>query len=106
MKLIESDDEFVTEKKFYVYLLKCADNSLYCGYTDSPQKRLEKHNKGIGAKYTMSRRPVELVYLEEHLTKQAAMHRECEIKKLSRSEKLVLVKNYEQKMYVDIKIDR
>ncbi len=86
--------KFSSEKKHYVYLLKCRDNSLYCGYTNSPEKRLSAHNSGKGAKYTKSRLPVELVYLEEYCEKSEAMRRECEIKRFTREEKLDLVKGY------------
>ena len=76
---------------FYVYLLECSDSTLYCGYTDNIEKRLTVHNSGKGAKYTRSRLPVKLVYKEEFDTKHDAMHREAEIKKLSRKEKLALI---------------
>ena len=73
------------------YILKCADNTLYTGWTTDLQKRLNAHNQGKGAKYTRSRRPVELVYYEEFSTKQEAMRRERAIKCLSRAEKLELI---------------
>ena len=76
---------------YYVYLLKCSDGSFYCGYTDNVEKRVETHNSGKGAKYTRSRRPVELVYFEKFDTKGAAMKRECEIKKLTREQKSELI---------------
>lgn len=74
----------------YTYLLKCADGTLYCGWTNDPQKRLAAHNAGTASKYTASRRPVEMVYLEEKETKQEAMKREAAIKKLKRKDKLKL----------------
>ena len=74
----------------YKYLLKCADGTLYCGWTTDPQKRLAAHNDGTASKYTASRRPVEMVYLEEKETKQEAMKREAAIKKLKRKDKLKL----------------
>ena len=81
---------------FYTYILKCRDNSFYCGYTTDIERRLNEHNMGNGAKYTKPRLPVELVYLEELETKSQAMKRECEIKKLSRKQKLKLVgENYD-----------
>lgn len=75
----------------YTYILRCADGTLYCGWTNDLEKRLIAHNAGLGAKYTKSRRPVELVYHEEHETKEAAMRREFRIKRLSRREKLALI---------------
>ena len=76
---------------FFVYLLRCSDNSLYCGWTTDLEKRIEAHNSGRGAKYTKSRHPVELVYSEECESKSAAMKREWFIKhKMTREEKLKL----------------
>ncbi len=76
----------------FVYLLRCSDNSLYCGWTIDLEKRIEAHNSGRGAKYTKSRRPVELVYSEECESKSAAMKREWFIKhKMTREEKLKLI---------------
>ena len=76
----------------YTYILKCKDETLYTGWTNDIEKRLEAHNAGKGAKYTRSRRPVELVYLEQIETKEEAMRREGEIKQLSRTEKWKLIK--------------
>jgi len=75
----------------YTYLLECADGSLYCGWTNDPEHRLRAHNAGKGGKYTRSRRPVRLVYLERFETKQEAMQREYRIKHMSRAEKLSLI---------------
>ena len=74
-----------------VYLLRCADGTLYCGWTTDTEKRLETHNSGHGAKYTRSRLPVELVYLESFPDRREAMRREWEIKQMSRAEKLLLI---------------
>ena len=74
----------------YTYLLKCADGTLYCGWTNDPEKRLAAHNAGTASKYTAARRPVEIVYLEEKETKKEAMKREAAIKKLKRKDKLKL----------------
>lgn len=78
---------------YYVYMLKCADGSLYTGYTNDLQKRVGVHNSGRGAKYTKSRLPVRLVYSEEHESKSSALKREAEIKKLTRAQKEKLIKN-------------
>lgn len=75
----------------YTYLLKCADGTLYCGWTNHLEHRLKAHNDGKGARYTKSRRPVELIYYEEYETRQEAMRREAAIKKLSREQKLELI---------------
>lgn len=80
----------------YVYILKCGDNSLYTGWTNNLQRRVEVHSKGKGAKYTKARLPVELVYYEEHEDKIFAMKREYGIKKLTRSEKLSLIWNFQK----------
>ena len=76
---------------FYVYILRCADDTLYTGYTDDPERRLRVHNAGKGAKYTRSRLPVELVYRETLEDKSAALRRELEIKGLTREKKLALI---------------
>lgn len=75
----------------YTYLLQCADGSLYCGWTNHLEERVLAHNQGKGAKYTKSRRPVELVYWEIFATRQEAMKREVAIKKLTRAQKNQLV---------------
>lgn len=75
----------------YTYIVKCSDETLYTGWTNNLEKRLEAHNSGKGAKYTKTRRPVELVYFEEYDTKQEAMKREYAIKQLSRQKKLALI---------------
>ena len=74
-----------------VYILRCYDGTLYTGYTTDLIRRLEAHQSGKGAKYTRSRRPVELVYQEELTDKSGALQREAAIKKLSRAEKLLLI---------------
>ena len=75
----------------YTYLLRCSDGTLYCGWTDNIEKRLAAHNSGKASKYTRSRLPTELVYYETFETKQEAMSREAQIKRLSRRQKLALV---------------
>lgn len=78
---------------FYVYLLECSDGTLYCGYTNDTKKRLAAHNSGKGAKYTKPRLPVKLVYQEQLPTKSEALKREAAIKKLTRQQKIELIKN-------------
>ena len=79
-------------KEWYVYILKCADNSLYTGITVDKERRILEHNKSNkGAKYTRSRRPVTLVYFETYENRSSASKRESEIKKLTRSQKLMLI---------------
>ncbi len=80
----------------YVYLLRCADDSLYCGWTTDLEGRIRAHNEGTGAKYTKSRRPVELVYVEEYENRHEALSREWHIKRLSRAEKLHLLEKAEE----------
>ncbi|MDD6106477.1 MAG: GIY-YIG nuclease family protein [Ruminococcus sp.] len=76
----------------YTYMVKCADGTLYTGWTTSVEKRLKAHNEGHpGAKYTRAKRPVELVYYEGYATKEEAMSREYAIKQLTRKEKLALM---------------
>lgn len=77
----------------YTYMVECSDGSLYTGWTNDLEKRIEAHNSGKGAKYTKTRLPVHLVYYEEFLTKEDAMSREYRIKRLSRTEKLNLIES-------------
>ena len=79
------------EKKFYVYILRCKDNSLYTGYTVNIDKRLEKHNIGKASKYTRARLPVKLLYYEECKTKSEALVRDKTIKKLKKNQKEKLI---------------
>ena len=77
----------------YVYILRCADGSLYTGWTNDLEKRLKAHNSGTASKYTRTRLPAELVYFEECESKEAAMSREWHIKRLRRAEKLLLIES-------------
>ena len=76
---------------YYVYILRCADGTLYTGWTTDIKARVEAHNAGTGAKYTRGRVPVTLVYQENLPDKQSAMRREWTMKQLTRQEKLVLI---------------
>jgi len=80
-----------TDRLFYAYLLRCADGSLYAGYTVDPDARLKSHNSGRGAKYTRSRLPVSMVYLEAFPTKHEAMSREAAFKRMTKAKKEALV---------------
>ncbi|MBQ1876216.1 MAG: GIY-YIG nuclease family protein [Selenomonas sp.] len=75
----------------YTYIVRCADGSLYTGWTDDLEKRVAAHNAGKGAKYTRSRRPVTLVYHETFATPREAMSREWHLKRLTRAQKLALI---------------
>lgn len=77
----------------YVYVLSCADDTLYTGYTTEVARRVAEHDAGEGAKYTRGRTPVELVHVESLESKSAAMSREYAIKQLSRTEKERLVES-------------
>ena len=77
----------------YTYILRCKDDSLYTGWTNDIEKRLENHRDGRGAKYTRGRGPLELVYLEVHETKSEAMQGEVYIKRLSKSDKMELIRD-------------
>ena len=84
------------EDNYSVYMVCCADNSLYTGIAVDVEKRIEVHNSGKGAKYTRSRLPVSLVYKEEGFTKSEALKRELEIKDLTRKEKEALIQGSKQ----------
>ena len=75
----------------YTYILRCADGSLYTGWTNDLDKRIQEHKTGRGGKYTRAHAPVELVYYESFDTKNEAMSREWHIKQLTRKQKLALI---------------
>lgn len=74
----------------FCYILECADGTYYTGWTTNPERRLTQHNKGVGARYTKTRLPVKLVYLEPQPDKKTAMKRERAIKALPRKKKIEL----------------
>ncbi len=74
----------------FCYILECADGTYYTGWTTDPERRVTQHNKGIGARYTKTRRPVKMVYLEEQPDKITALKRERAIKALPRKKKMEL----------------
>lgn len=82
----------------FVYMLRCKDGSLYTGWTNDLEHRLAMHNSGRGAKYTRGRGPLELVYSEELPDKEAALRRECDIKKLRREQKLALLQTWQARI--------
>ena len=75
----------------YTYILRCADGSLYTGWTNDLDRRIKAHKAGRGGKYTRAHAPVELVYCESFDTKNEAMRREWHIKQLKRKQKLALI---------------
>ena len=79
------------DKKYYIYVVKCKDGTLYTGYTNDVFRRLRVHNEGKGAKYTKARRPVELLYYESFATKSEAMKQEVAFKRKTRIEKLAYI---------------
>ena len=84
------------ENKAYMYVLKCADGSLYTGYTTDVERRLKTHNAGKGAKYTRARLPVTLLYQEAFPDKASAMSAEALFKKKTRQAKLEYIKERNQ----------
>lgn len=91
------DIYFGPNHKAYMYVLKCADGSLYTGYTTDLDKRLATHNAGKGAKYTKSRLPVDLLYYETFNHKNAAMSAEAKFKLKTRDEKLEYIQEHKNK---------
>jgi putative endonuclease len=81
----------------YCYILQCADETFYTGWTTDPERRVAQHNKGVGAKYTRTRRPVKLVYLETQPSRTEAMRRELAIKQMRRAQKSRLIVEYANK---------
>jgi putative endonuclease len=86
--VIGNQKDNVGPMSWKVYLLKCSDNSLYCGISNDIETRVSKHNSGIGAKYTRSRLPVELIAVSRDLTKNEALKLEHYIKQLQPCEKV------------------
>ncbi|MBV6397431.1 MAG: hypothetical protein HFACDABA_03045 [Anaerolineales bacterium] len=76
---------------FFCYILECSDGTYYTGWTTDPARREKQHNAGRGARYTRMKRPVKLVYVEELLSRNAALKRERAIKAMPRGKKLLLV---------------
>lgn len=85
-----------TNTSHYFYVLLCADDTFYGGYTIDPERRLTQHNNGTGAKYTRvkKRQPMTMIYKEAFDTKRAAMQAEYAFKQLARHEKERFLKNY------------
>jgi putative endonuclease len=75
----------------FVYLLRCADGTLYCGWSTDPERRLRQHLAGTASRYTRRRLPVELVYTQEFDTRSEAMREEIRIKRLPRADKRALI---------------
>lgn len=80
-----------TCKPWFVYLLKCSDQTLYCGSTNNLERRLKEHNRGSAARYTRGRGPVSVVYVEKQPTLLSARRREQQIKGLTKLEKIDLI---------------
>jgi putative endonuclease len=75
----------------FVYLLRCADKTLYCGWSTDPARRLQEHQAGSASRYTRSRRPVELVWTSKFSSRSEAMRQEARIRRLSAAEKRRLI---------------
>lgn len=78
---------------YYVYIVECSDKTLYTGITVDVDRRMDEHNSGaLGAKYTSARRPVKILYTKKYKDRSTASKEEYRIKKLSRAQKLQLIK--------------
>lgn len=84
----------MSRRGWIVYILRCADDTLYTGITTDLEARLKKHGEGRGARYTKGREPYKIVFSEQHPDKSSAAKRESVIKKMTRSQKLALIKQY------------
>ncbi|EFV98873.1 GIY-YIG catalytic domain protein [Streptococcus australis ATCC 700641] len=89
---------FIMGTKAYMYVVQCADGTLYTGYTTDIERRIKTHNAGKGAKYTRPRLPVTLIYQESFPDKRAAMSAEALFKRKSREEKLTYIKHQQSKL--------
>jgi len=90
----------MNDKKWVVYLVRCSENSLYCGISNDIKSRLMEHNSGKGAKYTRSRRPVELVGISPEMTKSEALKIEYRIKQLPPDKKISELTRKENKITI------
>jgi putative endonuclease len=93
---LHNREPLMKEKQNITYILRCSDGTLYTGWTNHLDKRVKDHNAGRGARYTRGRGPVELAYQEKYDTKQEAMQREAQIKKMTRKEKEKLIEAYQK----------
>ena len=94
------------DKNWTVYMLECADGTLYTGITDDLERRLRAHSTGRGAKYTRGRGPLKLRYLESVPDKSTALKREHALKQLRRSEKMAIIQEKEREIKSLLEIDR
>ena len=94
------------DKNWTVYMLECADGTLYTGITDDLEHRLRAHSTGRGAKYTRGRGPLKLRYLESVPDKSTALKREHALKQLRRSEKMAIIQEKEREIKSLLEIDR
>ena len=94
------------DKNWTVYMLECADGTLYTGITDDLGRRLRAHNEGRGAKYTRGRGPLKLRYLESVPDKSTALKREHALKQLRRSEKMAIIQEKEREIKSLLEINR
>jgi predicted GIY-YIG superfamily endonuclease len=84
--------DFSSSNDFFVYIIRCADNSLYVGHTCDVENRIKAHNEGRGALWTACRRPVVLVYREQHGSEENAVARERQLKRWTHNKKLALIR--------------
>lgn len=89
---MRSKAKFRRSGKFHVYIVRCADNTYYTGYTPDLKRRVKLHNSGRGAKYTRDRRPVKLIWSKKYKYFKPAFISEKRIKRLTRKQKITLVK--------------
>ena len=79
----------------FCYIVECSDGSYYTGWTTDPQRREQQHNRGSGARYTSTRRPVRMVYVETQPDRASAMRRELKLKTLTHAQKKKLIQNFQ-----------
>ena len=86
------------DKKHYFYVLHCADDSFYAGYTTEPERREKEHNNGIGSKYTKTRRPVQMIYEQGFETRSDATNAEYAFKQLTRRQKEIRLREWKKEI--------
>jgi putative endonuclease len=90
----------MSEKSWVVYLMRCSDNSLYCGISSDVHRRLIEHNSGKGAKYTRSRRPVELIDISPEISRREALKLEYRIKRMPADQKISELNRAQRKISI------
>jgi predicted GIY-YIG superfamily endonuclease len=101
MQVKEGKSRKRRKEPWFLYILRCGDHSLYTGITKDIEKRFQMHSQGKAARYTRSRQPLEIVYRETCKTRTEALIRECAVKTLTKTKKLALIEQFNDRLPQD-----